>query len=476
MFKSLLGKFFTVYLCIILISFIIIISFSYKLIHNYLLDERLETLRKEAQIISNEYNEAIKTWDIDAKSLTRHMKYIDQYFNTRIWLFDKDGNLFFDSRPNIYNQKVNELNLINLDKNLMTNNYSNIGHFYNIFPEKMISVGVPIKMDVKNSIAVQGVIFLHAKTSSIDEKASNILTFSIIILLLTLFFAFSVIYLFTTYIISPLKTMSKAAASYSNGDFDNKIQVRSNDEIGNLAKSLNHMASELNKLEEFRRQFIANISHDFRSPLTSIIGYVNAILDGTIPKSRQDKYLEIVVTESKRLSKLTSDILLLTKIETQSLELNYSVFDIQHTLRQVTNVFEQTCKNKNIKVTILFEQNELLVYADSDKIQQIIYNLFDNATKFTEENGSIYIETNYLASQQKVSISIRNTGEIIPEDELIHIWDRFYKSDSSRGKHKGTGLGLSIVKEIIKAHGETIKITSTVNDGTEFTFTLRIKS
>jgi len=235
---------------------------------------------------------------------------------------------------------------------------------------------------------------------------------------------------------------------------------------------MNYMANELDTLEEDQRKFISNVSHDFRSPLTSIKGYIEAMLDGTIPVELQDKYLNIILFETERLTKLTQGILDLNQFgRHRGIMLDLADFDINRMIKTTILTFEGTCEKKGITFDLVLTGQELFVHADMSKIQQVLYNLIDNATKFSHQNSAIKIETSI--KNEKVFISVKDSGIGIPADSIKKIWERFYKTDLSRGKDKkGTGLGLAIVKEIIQAHNEHINVISTEGVGTEFIFTL----
>jgi len=234
---------------------------------------------------------------------------------------------------------------------------------------------------------------------------------------------------------------------------------------------LEYMASELSKLDEYRKNFIANISHDFRSPLTSIKGYLEAMLDGTIPPERYDRYLNIVLNESKRLTKLTSGLLELNDFDTYGPILKKSKFDIVDVVKETRNTLEGVCEQKKIDIRINCPAEDTIVYADKMKIGQVVHNLMDNAVKFSPKKGRI--EVTIYDKNNKVFVSVKDQGPGIEKEHQKKVWDRFYKTDSSRGKDKqGTGLGLAITKEIIKAHGENINLISTEGAGSEFVFSL----
>lgn len=199
--------------------------------------------------------------------------------------------------------------------------------------------------------------------------------------------------MFTYVVYIPIRKITKGADAYAAGNFDAKIDVHSNDEIGYLAASLNYMANELNSLEEDQRKFISNVSHDFRSPLTSIKGYIEAMLDGTIPPEMQEKYLKIILFETERLNKLTQSLLELNKYGSHGIMLDISDFDINHTIRMTVQTFEGVCTEKRISFNLILSGEELYVTADMSKIQQVLYNLIDNAIKFSHHDSAITIET-----------------------------------------------------------------------------------
>ena len=269
----------------------------------------------------------------------------------------------------------------------------------------------------------------------------------------------------------PLVKITNAAKQYASGNLDVVIPVNTQDEIGYLSASLNYMSSQLKDMEDYQKKFVANVSHDFRSPLTSIKGYVEAMADGTIPPEMQGKYLNIILFETERLTDLTRDLLTLNEFDTKDLLLDKTDFDIHEVIRNTAASFEGTCTAKKISIELLLATRTLYVHADRHKIQQVLYNLLDNAIKFSNPESTITIET--TPRGDKVYASVKDYGIGIPKSSINKIWERFYKSDLSRGKDKkGTGLGLSIVKEIIQAHNENINVISTEGVGTEFIFSL----
>ena len=340
------------------------------------------------------------------------------------------------------------------------------GNYYGLCNEDFLTVSAP----VNGNYTTYGYVILHLPVSRIAHSQSEIL--DILYITSAAIFGLSLIILlvFTQTVYLPLRKITVGAKEYAAGHLDYRIQVKTHDEMGYLSDTLNYMSDELDKMEEYQRNFIANVSHDFRSPLTSIKGYLEAILDGTIPPELYEKYISRVISETERLHKLTESMLTLNSLDARGY-LTRTNFDINRVIKDTAASFEGTCGKKNISFDLTFSDNIQMVYADMEKIQQVMYNLIDNAIKFSHNDSVIYIQA--AGQYEKIFVSVKDTGIGIPKDSLKKIWERFYKTDLSRGKDKkGTGLGLSIVKEILQSHGENIDVISTEGVGTEFIFSL----
>lgn len=298
----------------------------------------------------------------------------------------------------------------------------------------------------------------------------NIMDTTLFIMAAVLAAAFLFIYVMNAI---PMKKLCNAAKRFSVNRINPPINLHTKDEYEELANALNIIGNDLNKFDEYQRAFISNISHDFRSPLTSIRGYAQAMLDGTIPYESQEKYLNIILSETDRLTNLTSNLLELNSFNGQNVLLDITNFDIHQTIIQTVNTLEGTAAKKEITFHLDFNaKKELIVNADEGKIHQVLYNLIDNAVKFSHSNSEVKIATQKKGD--KIFVSVKDSGIGIPKESLNKVFDRFYKTDVSRGKDKkGTGLGLSISKEIINSHNQTINVVSTEGVGTEFVFTLK---
>ncbi len=468
---STLSKHIFIYIAICVISFILVSTICYKADYKHIYNYYSDRLYLQANEIASEY-----ALDYLAESKLRRieleMKSLSTFNDTRIMFITPSGDVILDTN-NSSTDKSNEDRILfsinDFDYGDLKGKHDILWDFYGLFSEPALSVFSPIS----NSFEIKGYVVINIPESAIVERVydtfnTNYLTLAIVLILSS---AFLVLYFFQVH--RPIKEITRATNEYSKGNLSYHVKPMHNDEIGRLGMSLDYMASQLNESDKFQQKFLSNISHDFRSPLTSIKGYLEAIQDGTIPPEMLDKYIGIMLFETERLTKLTSNILTLNELDPKSVRLDISTFDLNSIIRHTVETFEGTCKKKGIKFNITYANSVQNVKADKGRIQQVIYNLIDNAIKFSKENSYIYITVKEKG--EKAQISIKDTGCGIAKEDIDKIWDRFYKSDSSRGRDKkGSGLGLSITKEVIQAHGENIDVVSTVGVGTEFIFTLEL--
>ena len=431
-----------------------------------LVEEKQDNLINEATLLSEQ---TISSYIQGITSLDYLQLRFDEFHDTlktSVWFFDVDGSLIAAS--NADEQSNPPHNLLTLDDKInLEKGFTQTGTFYNRFTSNMISIGVPIFVDK----TLSGYLVMHTAMTELDSLQQEVLNIMYMPFLVMILIVGIVLAYMSSSVLRPLAKLNETAKEYAKGNFDKKTGVSRKDEIGELSDSLEYMASELSKLDDYRKNFIANISHDFRSPLTSIKGYLEAMLDGTIPVEKYDRYLNIVLKESQRLTKLTTGLLELNDFDTYGPILKKKKFDIVDVVRETRNTVEGVCEKKNIDFRIKCPAEDTMVYADKMKIGQVVYNLIDNAIKFSPEKSVITVSV--YEKNDKIFVSVKDEGPGIEKDNQNKVWDRFYKTDSSRGKDKqGTGLGLAITKEIIKAHGEHINLISTKGAGSEFVFTL----
>ncbi|WP_313130425.1 HAMP domain-containing sensor histidine kinase [Anaerocolumna sp.] len=459
---------FNLVICYILSAvfmFTMLNTYGISRIEKKMIREKKDILYNEATSISSEYMSSFYKKQMALGYLTTQITVIGNILDARIWIVNRSGLVISDTRPE--ESKVKEINVLNIDPDFLSETFSDYTVMPGVLREPMLSVVLPVSYNYQ----VQGYIVIHSSLNQISKNAVYFVDGINLIFLAFLAFLciiFIVIYFFT---ITPLSKLNKAAKEYTSGNYIYPLKINRTDEYGDLANSLSYMAGEMNKLDEYQKKFVANISHDFRSPLTSIKGYAEALLDGTIPFEMKDKYLGIILFETERLNKLTSSLLTLNRFENRGTFLEIASFDINHIIKQTAESFEGTCTKKKITLNLVFSAKEIYVDADMGKIQQVLYNLLDNAIKFSPQNSSIKVST--TEKGDKAFVSVKDYGIGIPKENLKKVWERFYKTDASRGKDKkGTGLGLSITKEIITAHDENINVISTKGVGTEFIFSL----
>ena len=458
-------KFLLGYILFGLISILVINMLSTRRVTQTVTADAAQSIYDKGNVILNRY------FNNDFSSLTTNPEIIKDIqnasalINCRLWITDTNGRIVYDTN----NIKLNEV-ISDFDITDFGNRYYMVGDFYGNFDNETLSVAIPIVGNFKT----EGYMIFHRGTDVIKERTNEVLK--------TIYWTFFIIYdlsliillIFTFVVYIPLRKISHASKEFAKGNltYEGLASFTNEDEIGNLGMSLNYMARKLNSLEEDQKKFIGNVSHDFRSPLTSIKGYVEAMKDGTIPPEMQGKYLDIVLFETERLTKLTKSLLTLNAWDNKSNRLDLTEFSLYEMIKPIINSFEGKCEKKHITIDLILGSKDYYVSADRSKIEQVIYNLLDNAIKFSHNDSSIKLDIH--DKNDKIFISIKDTGIGIPKESISKIWDRFYKTDLSRGKDKtGTGLGLSITKEIINAHDENINVISTEGVGTEFIFTLK---
>ena len=344
-----------------------------------------------------------------------------------------------------------------------------LGGFY---PDPHYTVATALQDD---SGTVLGYLFVSRNTKSALDVWETILPLFFLIALVVLCLALLFSYASSRYLAKPLKDMAQAARRFGQGDLSARVEVADNtDEIGELAEAFNSMADSLEKSEEKRREFIANVSHELKTPMTTIAGFADGLLDGTIPPQSQNKYLQIISSETKRLARLVRSMLELSRLQAgdRSVLLQNS-FDATELLRLTLISFADKIDEKHLDVDFQVPEEPVITLGDPDAITQVVYNLLDNAVKFSKEGSQIGLSL--WKDDTKAYVSVRNRGATIPEAEIPLIFERFHKSDRSRSQDRdGVGLGLYIVKTILTNHGEDIAVTSR-QGVTDFVFTLTLK-
>lgn len=462
-----LGFQFIVSYLVLAISILLLLNtYGNSVIYGHLLDSQETRLYEEAAHIASYLPHSANS-QIPEQSLEQQFESFQILNNMRIWITDSSGTILMDSDTE---KKQTGKNIREYDKSFLNQQTISGRHPKELIPEPMLSVIYPIT----RSMQMNGYIVLMSPIQAIEYQTTQILNTIIICYIITLCLTALVFVYLNHQTVRPLKKMTVAAQQYADGHFDYPMVKMNGQDQAALASAIQYLAEKMRTMSEYQKQFLANVSHDFRSPLTSIKGYTEAIADGTIPPEMQEKYLGIILFEVDRLHKLTNQLLELNQFDGNGMILEISSFDINTVIKETVETFETQCKKKQISVDLILDSQTTQVEADLPKIQRVLQNLLDNAIKFSKSGSTIEINT--TEQQHKCFISVRDHGIGIPKEEIHKIWTRFYKGDLSRGKNKaGTGLGLSITKEIIEAHGENINVISTEGAGTEFLFSLPVK-
>ncbi|MBQ7580729.1 MAG: HAMP domain-containing histidine kinase [Clostridia bacterium] len=407
--------------------------------------------------------------------LAYSLSLVSSSINSDIYIVDLEGNAIVckDMQYNILAGGACEEHKSHtlpqsLIENAMDSTYVHLGEVGDVYDKSYLVVCEPIKVN-GDTIAI--VVGASPSVAAMTPYVASITKMFLLSAVVALVVAGVCIYITTYSLTKPLRKMANVTKSYAKGDFSTRIDVKGHDELATLALSLNKMAQSLSALEYSRRSFIANVSHELKTPMTTIGGFIDGILDGTISRDEEEKYLKIVSDEVKRLSRLVASMLNLSKIEAGEMKIELKEIDLSSLLFNSLLTFEKAINDKSIEITGLDSMQSVTVYADEGLIHQVLYNLIDNAVKFTPAGGTIDVRTS--KDDNYTTVHIRNSGNGIPKEEIGRIFERFYKVDKSRSYDvKSTGLGLYIVKSIVEMHSGKVGADSKEGEYTEFFFSL----
>lgn len=494
MFKSVFIKYVTAFMLINIVCMFILTTIITSTINSYSTDIKTQTLENAAVYISD-----YVTSGMELCSIYDMRDYVGVYSSTLIrflnvmsvnvddfvmFLVDENGELVLsggaeiakkfggnDGRfmPNEAHYHIPASYISNVSR---SDSYSEISTLDGLFDKDYIVYSIPQRNENGEFI---GAVVACAANSGMNNLLYGVIKTIFMSTLWIILALLVTVYFISERLISPIRAMSRAAKSFAKGQFDVRVPVKGNDEVAELATAFNNMAASLASNEEMRRMFLANVSHDLRTPMTTISGFIDGIIDGAIPPEKHEYYLSIIASEVRRLSRLVSTLLDITKIQAGERKFTMVPFDICEMCRQVLISSEQRIEAKHLDVSFICDSDNMFALGDVDAIHQIIYNLLDNAIKFSYDGGKY--EISITERNEKIVTSVYNEGVGISEEDLPYVFDRFYKSDKSRGLDKtGVGLGLYIARTIIEAHNETIKVESEHGKWCRFTFTLPVSS
>lgn len=456
-------------LATVLIGIVILASLQMVLMSNYISQESETTLTKNADSIVSLINNGISK-----ENLSSVLNGFSRSSNSHIIVTDSDGTFLVNTTESGYwSENRRAIDGENLKDVLSGKRVTAVGTMNGAFSETMFTLEVPIVRG--EEMYVYGAVLI---STPIPERRSNmyemfkILLFSALVVIMV---SFVLSYMLSKILANPIKRVSKSVKEFASGNMSSRVEINRADEnvteLTELADSFNDMADMIEKSEDVRMSFISDVSHELRTPMTTIGGFVDGILDDTIPPEKQKEYLKIVRDEVTRLSRIVNTFLDITRMQSDKVNLTITNFDLNEVIRLIIIGLGNKIDAKNLEINLLFEKDVCYVKADADKIKMVLTNLIDNAVKFTYKGGTITITTKTKGGE--VLVSVHNTGVGIPEEQQKIIFERLYKVDKSRSINKeGTGIGLYIVKSMLAAHGKDIKVSSVEGEYAEFTFCL----
>ena len=467
--KSLYGRHLLMMASIVLLSFVLFGGAFAGLSFRHTLQEKRETLERNAGFIA-EFTGAFleQGATIENEYFLSYVTTIGSISDTTVLLAETDGRVVYASDAVRAGAKVPASALEQVNR---TGSYNALSSLGGLVGDVCYVSGLPITVHVRGQVTTAGMVFVAAETDSFMEMWRSLFLIFIFTAIVILLVAFILSLVTSLYQTRPLKEMAAATRKFAHGEFDARVSTYGRkDEIGELAASFNAMAESLAKSEAQRSEFVAHVSHELKTPMTTIAGFADGILDGTIPPERQRDALQTISSETRRLSRLVRRMLDLSRLQSTETVTAQEPFDIGETMARVLVSLETKINDKGLDVEADFPEEALQVWGDPDGITQVGYNLLDNAIKFSQPNGVLKLAVTPQGG--KVLVTVANQGETIPPEELPLIFDRFHKTDHSRSvDREGVGLGLYIVKTILNNHKENITVSS--RDGqTEFAFTL----
>ena len=471
--KTTFSRTFSAAAAILLVTLLALGTSFQVLVRNYLTESTMSGLQNDARIISNLAASYSIEGSLSSRDFLLNLDIASQVTDADVVICDSYGTVILcsDGLSGCEHQGL-RLNLVYLQTVYANDGVTSTTLIEGLYEEERYVVSVPIMND-EGTIA-SGIVMLSTPTASTTAILARISRIFVTTALIVVIIAVAAVSAFARRHSRPLKAMAKAATDFGHGKLDSRVPIDEDysEEVEELALAFNSMAVMLQKSEYQRQEFVANVSHELKTPMTTISGYVDGILDGTIPPERQNYYLRLVSEETKRLSRLVRSMLDISRLQSEGgiPEEKKMYFDLEECVGQVLITFEQKIVNKKLEVDVEMPEHPINTIAQRDAVIQVVYNLIDNAVKFCPEGGTLGVRIREGGS--KAYVSIRNDGETIPPEELPLVFDRFHKTDKARSRNSdGWGLGLYIAKTLVGSHGENISVVSREGK-TEFTFTM----
>ncbi len=466
LFNSIFAKYYTATAVLIVLSFLLTSMVQVVFARRYWIEEKREVLEGQTESIVTLLRENVVEYYpgsfLLSEEVGRTLSHLATSGDYNVLITDSSFRVQLCSHASCTH--LDAVLPLPTQEALSAGEYFAVTRLGEMYEEEQYAVGQALVVGGNTRL---GYVVVSSSAAALRQVIFDNLRTYVLSAVAVLMMAFIVLYLITYRLVRPLRQMAAITRQFSQGDFSARAPVNGRDEVAELGAALNGMAVSLSSLEDMRRSFVANVSHDLKTPMTTITGFIDGILDGTIPPERQTEYLTVVTAETKRLSRLVTAMLDLSRIDSGQLKLTPTAFDLTAMVCATLLSFEQRIEGKRIRVTGLEDCVPQAVFGDYDLLQQVVYNLLDNAVKFTNEDGTLRLTLTAMGG--RTVLSVYNTGDGIPAAELPHIFERFYKSDRSRSLDTtGTGLGLYIVRTLVELHGGDISVRSTEGEYSEF--------
>lgn len=478
--KSLFAQYLTISLIIVLLSFVILGTMLVFFVARYSSEEKqsllIENANQVADLVAEKtvtINDSVYMGKDETEWITSIIETVSLSINADVFVTDEKGHTLLCNNKEYCTHTKTDIpaEICDTAKQNELFTSSDLGGMYET-PRYVAVVPIITEIGTNTKAETIGFVIAATETTAFSDFTGEITKIFFYAAIATFAIVVCIMWFFSYKMIKPLRQMSIAAKRLANDDFSVRVPVTSSNEIGTLAKTFNEMADSLAMSETTRRNFIANVSHELKTPMTTIAGFIDGILDGTIPPEKQKQYLRIVSTEVKRLSRLVASMLSLSRIDNGELRVKNQEFNLSEVVISTLLTFEQKIEERHIDIQGLETcTTPSIVEGDPDLIHQVVYNLFENAVKFVDVGG--YIKVTLTEYNDRTELEIKNSGHGIEPEELVHIFERFYKTDKSRSQDKnGMGLGLYIVKTIMRLHGGDITAQSVVDEYCSFTLWL----
>lgn len=485
MFKSVFAKYMLTFMVIIAVSFLILVVIVVGTFDSYAVGAKEEILASAADsaaaflsarlgsVSEADFVEMIEEDRADIDRMLRALGTMDE--DISILLVHNSGDVvrWLDARGVAADSEV-VLPRSVMEEARGSEERIATGELKGVFDAPYFYAAAPVLTDEGY---VCGTVFVCSSSVRQDELLSTMVKTILLVSLWVLLAALIAVYIVTERVSSPLKEMRGAAKEFAAGNFDQRVPIRGHDEVAELAAAFNNMAESISHLEVMRNTFVSNVSHDLRTPMTTISGFIDNILSGAIPPEKHEYYLGLIRVEVQRLARLVTSLLDISRIQAGDRKFDMRPFDVCEMARRILISFENKIETKNLDISFDCDEERMIAVADHDAIYQILYNICDNAVKFSREGGRLAVSLSAIREGSKVEIKVYNEGEGIAADDLPYVFERFYKGDKSRGLDKsGAGLGMFIAKTIIDAHHEEIFVESEQGKYCAFRFTLPLEA